>query len=131
MFAGLALPFPGSDCFPRGRHSGVCLLRWRGLHLETEEPPVSLTNRNLQGVFRGNEEEWKGSQKDRPKETPYAFKDPASQGVTAIRHLVFVQARLQETALPSGGRPRARSRLDGVRRSREQDDMVGRPLCIG
>ena len=33
-----ALPFPGADCFTGGRHSGVCLLHWCGLHLETGEP---------------------------------------------------------------------------------------------
>ena len=33
-----ALPFLGAHCFSRGRHNGVCLLHWRGLHLETEEP---------------------------------------------------------------------------------------------
>ena len=32
----LAIPFLGAAWLPRGRHNGVCLLHWRGLHLETK-----------------------------------------------------------------------------------------------
>ena len=38
----MVLPFLGTDCFPQGRHNGVCLLHSRGLHLETEEPELSV-----------------------------------------------------------------------------------------
>ncbi len=34
----MPVPFLGADCFVRGRHNGVCLLHWRGMHLETEAP---------------------------------------------------------------------------------------------
>jgi len=40
-FVFVVLPFLGADCFSQGRHNGVCLLHWRGLHLETEEPFLS------------------------------------------------------------------------------------------